>query len=119
VDKKVRTKIVQLIALLLLLTTSTIVMWDKFSHYRLEVSQKISKDVAVQTATSYLKIPTNTPIKSINLVKTPVTKNENAWEVILDYRVPNTKLLDRCRVYINSQTGEVLDYAVAGCIAED
>jgi hypothetical protein len=75
--------------------------------------------VAVQTATSYLKVPTNTPIKAINLVKTPITKNENAWEVILDYREPNTTRVSRCKVYVNSNTGEVLSYAVAGRVVED
>jgi hypothetical protein len=71
-------------------------------------------------------VPTNTPIKAINLVKTPLTKNENAWEVILDYQVPNTDfkvpntvLINKYKVYIDCRTGEVLAHAETGVMRSD
>jgi hypothetical protein len=116
-EGKIRTKIVLFAVLLLLLITPT--LRTKYAQYRLEYSQKITKNVAVQVALSYLKLPKYTPLKSINLTNKPYTKNQNAWEVILDFREPNTTRVSRCKVYINSNTGEVLSYAVAGRIAEE
>jgi hypothetical protein len=117
VEGKVKPKFILLTVLLLLLITPT--SWNKYAQYRLESSQSIAKDVAVQIASSYLWIPRDTPLKSINLINKPYTKNENAWEVILDYREPNTTRVSRCKVYVNSNTGEVLSYAVAGRVVED
>jgi hypothetical protein len=118
--KKIITKIVLLTVSLLMLITLSIVAWNKYDQYRLETSKIITQDEAVQIATSYLNVPNSTPIKAINLVKAPLTKNENAWEVVLDYEMPNKQffLLNKYKVYVNCRTGEVLAHAETGVMRE-